>query len=154
MSDTQDSCSEINPADVRRAAMNLLARREHSQRELREKLRPRFPDTALVEDVLEMLAAENLQSDERFAESFVRQRLSRGYGPLRLRQESKQRGLSERDLELAFASVEPDWFELAERCYRKKFGASPAEDINDKARRVRFMNYRGFSRDHYEHLFD
>ena len=154
MSDTQDDSEVINPADVRRAAMNLLARREHSQRELRDKLRTRFPDTALVEDVLHTLAAENLQSDERFAESFVRQRLSRGYGPLRLRQESKQRGLSERDLDAALTSVEPDWFDLAERCYRKKFGASPAQDLNEKARRVRFMSYRGFSRDHYEHLFD
>ncbi len=154
MTDIQDSAETINPADIRRAAMNLLARREHSQRELRDKLRSRFPDTALVEDVLHTLAAENLQSDERFAESFVRQRLSRGYGPLRLRQESKQRGLSEADLDAAIASAEPDWFDLAERCYRKKFGASPAEDLNDKARRVRFMSYRGFSRDHYEHLFD
>ena len=154
MTDIQDSAETINPADIRRAAMNLLARREHSQRELRDKLRSRFPDSTLVEDVLHTLAAENLQSDERFAESFVRQRLSRGYGPLRLRQESKQRGLSEADLDAAFASVEPDWFDLAERCYRKKFGASPAEDLNDKARRVRFMSYRGFSRDHYEHLFD
>ena len=154
MTDIQDSAETINPADIRRAAMNLLARREHSQRELRDKLHSRFPDTALVEDVLQTLAAENLQSDERFAESFVRQRLSRGYGPLRLRQESKQRGLSEADLDAAIASAEPDWFDLAERCYRKKFGASPAEDLNDKARRVRFMSYRGFSRDHYEHLFD
>jgi regulatory protein len=134
--------------------MNLLARREHSQLELGEKLKSRFDAPGVVDRVVAALADENLQSDQRFAESFVRQRLSRGHGPLRLRQEIKQRGLSESDLDAALASVEPDWFELAERCYCKKFGAGPPEDIRDKARRVRFMSYRGFARDHYEHLID
>ena len=134
--------------------MNLLARREHSQRELRDKLKSRFPVPELIEDVLHDLEEENLQSDTRFAESFVRQRIARGYGPLRLRQESSQRGLSDNDLHTAISTVDPDWYQLAEQCYRKKFGAEPAGDIQDKARRVRFMNYRGFSRDHYEHLID
>ena len=154
MSDTLTTEEAVNPLDLRRTAMNLLARREHSQRELSEKLSKRFAEPELIEDVLVALADEGLQSDQRFAESFVRQRLSRGHGPLRLRQESRQRGLSEEDLEAALTAVEPDWFDLAERCYRKKFGATPAEDIKDKARRVRFMSYRGFSRDHYEHLID
>ena len=134
--------------------MNLLARREHSQLELREKLKSRFDAPGLIEQVVAALADENLQSDQRFAESFVRQRLARGHGPLRLRQEAKQRGLSGSDLDAALASVAPDWFELAERCYRKKFGDEPAGDIQDKARRVRFMSYRGFARDHYQHLVD
>ena len=154
MSDIPTSDEAVNPSDIRRTAMNLLARREHSQLELREKLSTRFAEPELIENVLAVLADEGLQSDQRFAESFVRQRLSRGHGPLRLRQESRQRGLSEEDLEAALAAIEPDWFDLAERCYRKKFGAEPGEDIKEKARRVRFMSYRGFSRDHYEHLID
>ena len=154
MTDIPNSDQAVNPADIRRSAMNLLARREHSQRELREKLKSRFAEPELIEDVLAALANENLQSDQRFAESFVRQRLSRGYGPLRLRQEIKQRGLCDGDLDAALASLEPDWIELAERCYRKKFGAGPAADIQEKARRGRFMSYRGFARDHYEHLVD
>ena len=154
MTDTGSSEEAINPADIRVRAMNLLARREHSQRELREKLAARFSAPELIDEVLATLAEENLQSDQRFAESFVRQRVSQGYGPMRLRQESRQRGLSQSDLEVALVSVAPNWFDLAEACYRKKFGEVSAEDLQDKARRVRFMTYRGFSRDHYEHLID
>ena len=65
--------------EVRVAAMDLLARREHSQRELRTKLERRFPPEQ-VDETLQTLAAEGLQSDSRFAEAYVRQRSQRGYG--------------------------------------------------------------------------
>ena len=154
--------SAINPADVRLAAMNLLARREHSLRELRQKLRRRFSDGPLLEAELQRLADENLQSDQRFAESFARQRAGRGYGPQRVRQEMRDRGLSESDIAGAFERNALDWFALAEEVFRKKFNTPAAADtqesglqppeLKEKARRARFMQYRGFSTDHFRHL--
>ena len=49
--------------------MDLLARREHARGELQTKLQRRFADAELVAGVLDDLAAENLQSDARYAES-------------------------------------------------------------------------------------
>ena len=148
----EKSGKDIDPAGIRLAAMDLLARREHSRRELRQKLLRRFRDEELVDDQLDQLAAENLQSDQRYAESFLRQRIARGHGPLRIRQEMRQKGITDGEISQALAEEDPDWFALAEETYRRKFGALPPEDIREKAKRSRFMQYRGFALDHYQHL--
>lgn len=139
--------------------MNLLARREHSLFELRRKLRRRFQDEDLVDTQLQRLVEENLQSDQRFAESYARQRAGRGYGPARLRQEMRDKGVTDSEISRAFEDAELDWYSLASEALRKKFGepgsAQPGGyDIKEKARRVRFMQYRGFSAEHYQQLVD
>lgn len=143
---------ESNPADIRLAAMNLLARREHSVRELRNKLQRRFPDDEKVNEQLCRLIEERLQSDTRFAASYARQRISRGYGPVRLREELRERGVSEDDVAAAMDEVEIDWCALAVEVIQKKFGTLAPIDIQEKARRARFMQYRGFCGDHYKGL--
>jgi len=135
-----------NPADVRRAAMDLLARREHSLQELRQKLSRRFSDAELVNQQLMLLAEENLQSDVRFAESFARLRVSRGQGPVRIRQELRLRGLSNMVVDAALETLEVDWLELARTVHRRKFNG-PAEDHRQRARHYRFLLQRGFDSD-------
>ena len=60
------------PADVRLAAMNLLARREHSRYELRNKLKRRYPDEVVIDEQLDRLVDERLLCDARFAEARTR----------------------------------------------------------------------------------
>ncbi len=153
MSDT--STEESSQAlHMRVAAMDYLARREHSRRELRDKLLRRFDAPDGVEEVIETLARENLQSDTRFAESYLRQRAARGYGPLRIRQELRQRGVDEVDVEHAFRSERLDWEELAGIALRRKFGSGPAADLHEKSRRSRFLQYRGFAYEHFSNQLD
>ncbi len=140
--------------DIRRAAMNLLARREHSLGELRQKLRRQFDDEAVLETQLQQLAQEKLQSDDRYAASFARLRAVRGYGPARVRQELREKSISDTAMTLALETAVPDWSVLAEKVFRKKFGAPGRVELKEKARRARFMQYRGFSADHYQHLLD
>ena len=142
----------VSAADIRLAAMNLLARREHSLAELRQKLRRRFPDEIALETELQKLVSEKLQSDQRYAESFARQRATRGYGPLRVRQEMREKGLSDQAIGESLETLELDWSALAAQVLRKKFGPHACADIKEKARRVRFMQYRGFSSEHYQTL--
>ena len=132
--------------------MNLLARREHSRGELRAKLCRRFDDATLVEDELQRLADENLQSDARYAESFVRQRVSRGQGPFRIRGEMRQRGLDEAVIAAAIEGADVDWSGLAESVSRRKFGQGPPPDRKSRAQRERFLQYRGFAAEHYRYL--
>ncbi|MBE9539654.1 MAG: regulatory protein RecX [Proteobacteria bacterium] len=134
--------------------MNLLARREHSRWELLRKLRRRFPDEQLLTTELQRLANENLQSDERYAQSYARERAGRGYGPLRVRQEMRERGLSDSEVASAFQHAELDWFALASSAFHKKFGEPGPVELKEKARRIRFMQYRGFIAEHYQHLVD
>lgn len=128
--------------------MDLLARREHSLAELRRKLSRRFPDAEGVERALERLSRQGLQSDRRFAESFVRQRIERGQGPLRIAAEARQRGLSDDDLSEAMEGLQPDWPLLAQRVARGKFGDSAPATPQERARRIRFLQYRGFEFSH------
>ena len=146
----QQDVEEINPADIRLAAMNLLARREHTCRELRQKLKRRFPDDELVNTELARLTDENLQSDARFAESFVIERSSRGYGLMRVQQEMREKGLSDWEISVAVKNAQIDWAKIAQDVYTKKYGDVAAADLNDKAKRVRFMQYRGFDREDYQ----
>jgi regulatory protein len=143
-----------SPADIRFAAMNLLARREHSLAELRQKLRRRFTDEIQLESQLQKLAEEKLQCDERYAESFARQRTTRGYGPLRVRQEMREKGLTDQAVSAALEAADVDWVALAAAVFRKKFGRHDCVDVKEKARRIRFMQYRGFSPEHYQTLLE
>lgn len=144
----------VDAADIRRAAMDLLARRDHSLRELRQKLRRRFGDTPLVEEALSRLAEENLQSDARYAGSFVRQRAARGYGPVRIQQEMREKGLDKPAIAEAMARAQVDWRALAVEVSRKKFGATPPADARERARRSRFLYYRGFAADDVRDLLE
>ena len=89
-----EQLTAIKPVEVRIAAMDFLARREHSLQELRRKLKRRFDDEELIESELQRLKDDNLQSDERYADSFLRQRSAKGYGPRRVRHEMREKGLS------------------------------------------------------------
>lgn len=127
--------------------MNLLARREHSLAEMQRKLSQRF-DAEELDAALAKLAEENLQSDERFAQSFTRERMLRGVGPLRIESELRQRGVQSVFIDQALVAVPQEerttWREVAQDVLLRKFGDSPPADLPDKARRLRFLGYRGF----------
>jgi regulatory protein len=131
--------------DVRRAAMDLLARREHSFQELTEKLQRRFYRTPLIAEVLQRLREEGLQSDVRFAEAYVHSRALRLYGPSRIRLELRERRVSEEAIEHALDTAGIDWALRLDDLIRRKFGRKPAADIAERARRQRFIAYRGFN---------
>ena len=128
--------------------MDLLARREHSFAELERKLGPRFEARTLAE-ALDALRREGLQSDVRFALSFVRQRMLRGMGPARIRSELHQRGVSGADarhaLEAAPDAEGTSWSDLARSAQLKKFGTLELRDDRQRARVGRFLEQRGFS---------
>ena len=94
------------------------------------------------------LASEGLQSDARYAESFVRSRIGQGKGPVRIRLELRERGLEPAAIEDAIGAAGADWFALASEVRVRKFGASPPADFPEKARQMRFLEYRGFDSAH------
>jgi len=132
---------------VRLAAMNLLARREHSFHELLDKLSLRFPDLDPVRDLrpaLERLRDEGLQSDQRFAGAWVRYRSSRGIGPLKIRAELQPRRLAADIVDEALHQDGIDWEAICEQVFRRKFRPSRRADAREKARWQRFLQQRGF----------
>ncbi len=128
---------------LRQRAIRLLARREHTRAELLDKLAP-HGSPAEVASVLNDLAGKGLQSDARFAESYLRSQSMR-LGVARLRQALRSRGV---DAALIASQMEraalPDELELTRAVWSRKFAAPPA-DAREWAKQARFLQGRGFS---------
>src|SRR5690554_702253 len=118
----RDESSEPTMGEVRLAAMNLLARREHARDELRTKLLKRFGSEGervkTVDQALARLEEQGLQSDERFTEAFVTARERQGKGPLRIAQELRQKGVSDSLVSLYLDEGDERWWDLANEVRR------------------------------------
>lgn len=136
-----------NPLAVRRAAMDLLARREHGRVELTRKLRKRGAPEDMIDTALQQLSEEGLLSEARYLESFVAYRARAGYGPLRIREELGQRGLARSDVDQALRESGIDWFEQLRETWQRKFASRLPEDARERAQQGRFLAYRGYSLD-------
>lgn len=142
----------VDTKDIRRAAMDLLARREHGFFELERKLSVRFPREMVVA-VLTRLQQERLQSDERFVESYVYSRRQRGFGPLRIRSELLQKGLESELITQHLQCYQDDWTALVRKIKEQKFGTGQPASARERARQIRFLTGRGFSLEQIYSLF-
>ena len=143
LSEKPEPVKPASTKDLRLGAMNILARREHSRKEVRDKLLKKLdPATELLDAVLDQLVADDLLSDQRFSEAFVRWRVGKGQGPVRIRMELRERGV---DGDAVLRECDVDWFALVVEVAHKRFGESPATDPKQRAKRMRFLQYRGFT---------
>ncbi|MBE2897345.1 recombination regulator RecX [Pasteurellaceae bacterium 20609_3] len=132
-------------------AVGLLARRDYSACELAQKMQQKAIDAHSIDEVLAHCQQHGWQSDARFCQSFIRFRAQRGYGPVRISQELKQKGIDSQLSTLCFEEAEIDWFALADSVFHKKFGHK-ALDLKGQQKAWRFMASRGFHTDHFAHL--
>ncbi|MEH6504263.1 MAG: regulatory protein RecX [Cycloclasticus sp.] len=130
----------------------MLARREHSQRELTQKLTEKSFEKADIEELLNEFVALNWQSDQRFAENYSRSRLRNGYGPIRIQHELRERGI-ELEIDEVFEEL-PDWQVLLSDLHDKKYGPLAPTDMKERAKRTRFFQHKGFTYDMIKQLFN
>ena len=128
-------------------AVKLLSRREHSAFEIRHKLSQRDFDENEIELTIAELQQGGWLSDERFAEAYVRMRQNKGYGPLRISIELNERGVTENIVNDYLRADNEVWLQILKQQYLKKYHDRPIADYNDKSRRIRFLQYRGFPLD-------
>ena len=127
-----------------RVALELLARREHSRRELTRKLAARgFPDDIIVA-ALDELERSGALANARFTDSFVRSRIAKGQGPQRIRAELAQRGIADDDANDGLRAADVDWLATIRSVRAKRFGPELPRDYAERARQARFLQYRGF----------
>jgi len=153
MSEDQEAISS-DLKQIKESGLRLLARREHSQKELLNKLLLRGfgKDEILV--VIDEFALQGWQSNSRYAESYARSRIQKGYGPAWISYELKKKGIEAVDLEDIICKTAGSWMELLEQVYTKKYGHDLRIDRNDWAKRSRFLMQRGFSGTMISALFD
>jgi len=137
-----------NPAKPKRSAydkaLGLLARREHSRKELQAKLRQGGYEGEEAGAAIDRLGEQRYQDDERFAEALLRSRIAQGYGPVRLRVELKSHGLADTRIRELLDGAEADWDASAATQLRRRYGSAGAGDPAERARRAQFLLRRGF----------
>ena len=133
--------------EIYKKSLDLLAQREHSIWELRQKLRQRFTEFREVEPVLLQLEEQKFLCDERFSLNFVRSRMAnRSWGAYRLRAELQQRGVAGQWIEQALASEVDESIlrEKAEALIRK---SGLPKDLAAKRKLAQKLYRRGFSQE-------
>jgi regulatory protein len=130
------------PAQLKARALRHLVRREHSRAELARKLAPHAESPQALEAVLGQLASKGQLSDERFAEVRARA-LSRKYGTARIRHDLRAKGIDQAIVGAVSAEAE---LERAKAILARKYH-EPAATREERAKRARFLQSRGFSID-------
>ncbi len=135
-------------------ALGWLARREHSRREIHNKILKKGCAEAIAAEVVRQLEAERLLSDDRFMESLIRARRNRGYGPLRIQKELQEKGVAPEAIANWLVVTGQEWLEDIRRVQRKKFGGKIPKSYAERARQARFLQYRGFTYDQIQQLLN
>ncbi len=128
------------------SAIYSLAMREHSRKELFDKLKRKdFSEGVDLDALLDELEENNYLNEERFVESFIRSRIARGQGELKIINDLRQRGIGASLINSAMQEANIDWFVLALGQREKKFGKNKPAEFKEKAKQMRFLSSRGFS---------
>ena len=119
--------------------------REHSRREIQIKLkRKEFSAGVDLDKLLDELEENDYLNEDRFTENFIRYRASKGQGAIRITSELINKGISKQVINKMIYESEIDWFDLAAKQLEKKFGLELVMDYKEKAKRMRFLQARGF----------
>lgn len=145
---------EETAKQIEDVCLRLLTQREHSQKELLEKLALRGFIKEDAQLVIDNLADKGWQSDIRYAESYARSRIMKGYGPVRVAYELKQNGVEINSLDQIVRTVAGSWISLIELVYDKKYQQDRLLSRSEWAKRSRFLLQRGFSFEMINALFD
>lgn len=150
---------------LRWLAFYYLSRREMSQHELQKKLLAKGCEPQAVEDLLQEFAHKGYQSDERFAMILVRESIRKGRGKNHILQVLKsakvnlpesvdsidqliqQAGadsLTDGTILTCDESETVNWLKLAVEVRTRKYGDTIPTTPKDKAKQLRFLQYRGF----------
>ena len=143
---------QVTVAETRAIAFRYLGRREYACKELQDKLLRRGIPPDVVAQTVAGLENEGLVSDRRFTESFTRSRVSRLYGPFKIRAELIKRGIASSLINQVLAEHEDRWVHLAQQWLRKRVGTEL--DHKEKARLYRSGTSRGFTHEQLMQALD
>lgn len=149
---------------LRWLAFYYLSRREYGKAELKQKLLDKEQDAASIDALLDEFEQKGYQSDYRTTLMLIRENIRKGRGRERIKQEFYRKKItmpSNIDELIDMANTESDefsefvndddslvegvdWLKLAVAARTKKYGDDIPIEQKDKARQVRFLQYRGF----------
>jgi regulatory protein len=139
--------SLIKDQDIRKKILDLLSRREHSKYELVLKLERRVDSSDKLLKEIDKISDQNLQSDERFSESYIRSRYNSGFGPSRIKYDLVKRRVAESIINDAFRDIDLNWLEKLKKENIKKYGNENPKNMQELSKRTKFFVQRGFDQE-------
>ena len=133
-------------------ALDILSRREHSEKELIQKLKNKFEEHDLIHEVTSKLINKNLLNDLRFAEAYTVSRKRKGFGPKKISFELVGKGLREKEVESVLTEI-GGWNQAALLAFKKKFPNGKTDDIKVTLKQKNFLTNRGFGFQEIESVF-
>lgn len=94
--------------------------------------------------MIDRLAREGALDEARLAEHYVAERAGKGFGPLRILAELREKGLPEDLITPHLQGLEGFWRDALAAVHDRRFGPDRPSDRADYARRGRFLEQRGF----------
>ena len=134
-------------------ALDIISRREHSQKELTDKLVKKYDIPELVNSVIHNLIDKNLLNDLRFSQAYVVARKRKGFGPKKIGYELVSRGVNE-NIASEVIDAEGGWNDAALKAFNKKFKAGIDEDFKEQNKQKVFLQNRGFSFQEIDSVFN
>ncbi|MDG2093455.1 MAG: regulatory protein RecX [SAR86 cluster bacterium] len=139
-------------ATVYNKALDIVSRREHSEKEIKNKLLEKFDAPEIIEQVVLKLVENNLINDVRFAEMYVLIRKRKGFGPKKIQFELMARGIDDSISSLVITE-EGSWKEAAQKAFNKKFKNGASQEFKERNKQKTFLQNRGFSFEEIDSVF-
>ena len=133
-------------------ALDIISRREHSQKELTDKLIKKFNIPELVDLVINSLLDKNLINDYRYSEAYVVARKRKGFGPKKIVYELISRGINENTASEVI-NIEGGWHDAALKAFNKKYKVGIGKDFKEQNKQKVFLQNRGFSFEEIDSVF-
>ena len=128
----------------------MLTRRDYSCYEISQKLRAKGYQADEIKSVITELTQSQLINEARFVENYIYWRRNKGYGPQRIRQELQARGIDMEMIAEHLKITDNAWFAEVRKVWQKHFRGKMPEDFQNRAKQMRFLQYRGFTREQIE----
>lgn len=152
---------------LRWLAFYYLSRREYGKAELKQKLIDKEQDPDSIDKLLAEFEEKGYQSDYRTTLMLIRENIRKGRGRQRIKQEFYKKQITmpsniDELIDMANSEseefrefVDPDdslvegvdWLKLAVEARTKKYGDTIPVEQKEKAKQLRFLQYRGFKTD-------
>ncbi|WP_027339193.1 RecX family transcriptional regulator [Halonatronum saccharophilum] len=133
---------------AKEAAFKLLSYRQRSRREIEDRLAKKGFDFGVIEGVLKVLDRLNYIDDRKFARAWIRDRITKGFGPWRIKGDLRNKGVAKKIIEEELAS-EYDFgleYDLALKYAKKKEGRYLGlDDIERRYKLSGVLKRKGFS---------
>ena len=136
-------------------ASRLLGNREYAEKSLFEKLVKKGFSPSVAQSTIDFLKNNNWLSDARFCQSFIRGKISRGQGLVRVVYELKQHGVQTSLIDSILDEMAICWQTVCDGVIDKKLRASVViNDWQGRQKIERFLRYRGFSNEEIRQSID